>query len=57
MASSDSQRARQRRSRLFVLGFIAAVVLLSLLASLLIRRGLEDRAFQERIEEARGQGR
>lgn len=57
MASPDPQRARQLRSRLFVIGFVAAILLLSLLAALLIQRGLEDEDLQDRLEELREQGR
>ncbi|MEM1042526.1 MAG: hypothetical protein AAGI91_07835 [Bacteroidota bacterium] len=49
--------SRQRRSRLFVVGFVVVLITLSVLATVLIQAGREDARFQDQLEQLREEGR
>lgn len=57
MESPRPRPLHRRRSRLFLSFFFLVIVALSVMAALLIQRGLADEALQEQLRELRETGR
>jgi hypothetical protein len=57
MTSPPSTQARRRRSRIFLILFLLAIVALSITAALLIQRGLGDEDLQQQLRDLREDGR